>query len=416
MKCINKNTSFVFFYMFVFFLGCMAYGDKKAPSVNAKAAIIIDADTGCVIYEKNADKKFYPASITKILTGYLGIVQGGDRKKKITVSRKAAWGITPGSSSISLKPGEIVALKDVLYGLMLRSANECGNVIAEHISGSNSGFALLMNKTAKEWGLKNTNFVNPHGLHKDKHKSTARDMAIIAKHAMENEVFRKIIKTRYYAFPDTNKHKGVERGKMTNKNKMLHPHNDAYYKYCIGIKAGYTKRSLHTFVAAAEKNGHMVIVSLMKVSDKKRMYSDLKNLMEYGLEQFEERTLINKGDMVESKKFKYTSGVVELVAKDTLKKDLPKQCKDIEKRELFQKIKFPVHEGDVLGEISFFIKDSKIGSIPVIASNTVVSVFSWHYIKGLIFSIPVFVGIGLIITLYLFYLGSKTPRNRSRYR
>ena len=410
-----KNIISLFFLCLFAFSGS-CHSEGKAPSVSARSAIIIDADTGTVIFEKNADEKLYPASITKILTGYLGITQGGDLEQKITVSKKAAYGITPGSSSISLKPGEIIALKDVLYGLMLRSANECGNVIAEHISSSNGAFADLMNKTVKEWGLENSHFVNPHGLHKNKHISTARDMAIIARHALENPVFQKIIKTRYYAFPDTNKHKGVERGKMTNKNKMLHPHNDTYYAPCIGIKAGYTKKSLHTFVSAAEKDGHTVIVALLRVTDKKALYRNLVSLMKYGLQQFEKQILVKKEDLITEKEFKRSSGKLEIIAGKTLELSLPKQCKDIEKKINLNDLVLPVHEGDILGNILFTTKDTELGSVPLLARNSVVSIFSWAYIKGKLFSIPVFVGIGSLISLYLFFLGSKKPKRRKRYR
>ncbi|MBN1522079.1 MAG: D-alanyl-D-alanine carboxypeptidase, partial [Candidatus Aureabacteria bacterium] len=416
MKTIRMKKFLFFLWLYLAFPGFNGYGEEKAPPVHATSFIVIDAETGAVLYERNADKKLYPASITKILTGYLGIVKGGDLDQKITVSRKAAYSITPGSSTIALKPEEIFPYRDVLYGLMLRSANECGNVIAEHVSGSNEAFASLMNETVKRWGMNNSHFVNPHGLHNDKHVSTARDMAFIAMHAMKNPVFREIVRARKHPFPDTNKHKAIERGVMYNKNKMLHPGNDEYYGPCIGIKAGYTRKSLHTFVAVAEKNGHTVIVALLKAPNKETMYKNLAELMEYGLRQYEKRILVNKDDVLLKKKLKHADKELSIVAAEALEKSLPRQLKEIEKDFQLKSLRLPVRKGDDLGKVIFYAGDNELGMVPLIAANTAISCFSWEYLLRILFSIPVLTGTGLVIALYLFLLGRKREKKyRRRY-
>jgi D-alanyl-D-alanine carboxypeptidase len=243
---------------------------SSPPEVSADSAILIDAETGTVLMEKKPDRPYFPASITKIMTAHLAL-KHGDLDDPITVSRKAAYGIEPGSSSIALKPGEKVTLRDVLYGLMLRSANECGNIIAEYVSGSNAAFAGEMNREAKRLGCTGTRFKNPHGLHHPDHVVTARGMALISREAMKNPDFRKIVQTRFYPFPDTNVHTHEERGNLRNKNKMLHPKKKEHYAPATGIKAGYTTKSLHTFAASAKKDGHEVIAVLLRMKSKSAM-------------------------------------------------------------------------------------------------------------------------------------------------
>jgi D-alanyl-D-alanine carboxypeptidase len=394
----------------IFLLPRIAPGEDAPPQVGAQSAVVIDIATGTVLYEKNADKRQYPASITKIMTGFLGIARGGDLDQMITVSRKAAYDITPGSSSISMKPGETAPLKDILYGLMLQSANECGNVVAEHVSGSNEAFAALMNKTAEDWGLKNTRFMNPHGLHNKDHVTTARDMAVIARHALESPAFREIVKTPVTFFPDTNKHKSRERGELTNKNYMLHRRNNEYYEPCIGIKGGYTTHSLHTFVAAAEKDGHGVIACVLREPDKALMYRDLVALMEYGFRQFENRTLASRGEVLLTKEFPRGSAPLKIAAGETLEKNLPRQCAAIEKDFRLKDLALPVREGDAVGEAVLTAGGLELGRLPLVAANTVVSSLSWHNLSRFVFSVPVLLAGGILMALFFFMLGRRHER------
>ena len=183
-------------------------GDLKSgdqPSVAAKSAILMDANSGEILYEKNINSKRYPASITKIMTTLVAIENCNSLYDTITYSQNAIDSIEPGSSQIYIEPGERLSVEDSLYAIMLESANEACNGVAEHIGGSIEGFVDMMNEKAKEIGCKNTHFMNPNGLHHDDHYVSAYDMALITKAALENEIFQKISSTVSYTVPVTNK-------------------------------------------------------------------------------------------------------------------------------------------------------------------------------------------------------------------
>ena len=167
------------------------------PAVYAQSAIVMEADTGMILYAKDMEQKNYPASITKIMTALLAL-ENCELNEEIEFSYHATHSIEYGSSSIARTEGEILTVEETLYGLMLSSANECANALAEHIAGSNEDFALLMNEKAKELGCVNTHFSNPSGLHDENHYTCAYDMALITKAALENEDFRRISGTDYY--------------------------------------------------------------------------------------------------------------------------------------------------------------------------------------------------------------------------
>ncbi|WP_174734060.1 D-alanyl-D-alanine carboxypeptidase family protein [Mesobacillus harenae] len=217
----------------------------EAVSVSAQSAILIEQDSGRVIYEKDAHTVRRIASITKIMTAILAI-ESGKLDRQVKVSENAAR--TEGSA-IYLKPGEKIKLEDLTYGLMLRSGNDSAAAIAEYVGGSLDGFAYLMNQKAEEIGMKNTHFANPHGLDDhENHHSTAYDMAILTRYAMNNEIYRKIAGTKVHRAPNPNE--SWERV-WHNKNRLL----TDLYEYCTGGKTGYTKRAKRTLVTTASKKG-----------------------------------------------------------------------------------------------------------------------------------------------------------------
>jgi len=403
----------IYYFLSVLFLSVKILAAENI-SLSVPVAIIIDAETGVVLYEKNADKQYGPASITKIMTGMLAC-KLGKFDDPITVSRKAAYSIERGSSSIALKPGEKVILRDVVYGLMLRSANECGNIIAEYLRGNNLNFAKLMNEKALELGCKNTNFVNPHGLYDKNHLTTARDMALIAREAMKNSLFRKVVNTKFYPFPDTNKHKHEERGDLRNKNKFLHPKSKYYYKNCSGIKAGYTKKTLHTFVASAFNKKHEVIVVVLHVSDKKSMYSELRKGMEYGLNQFGRRVLVEKEFKIDEIQLENAASKMSVITKDVVTVELPLQLnKDEIKRKIFidQDIPLPVLAGQQIGKIKFGYKDLILGEIELISEHEVVSTLSWTNLKRFFISLPFLIGSACLLCVLILLI--PVPFDKSR--
>lgn len=251
----------------------------------AKSAILIEASTGQVIFEKDADSVMYPASTTKIMTILLGLTLG-DLSQTVYLSESAMWGVEEDAAVMDLEVGESINFEDLLYGTFVRSANEGANLIAETIAGSTDNFANLMNEAAAMYGMTSTHFMNPSGLHDDNHYSTVRDIATLARAAMENDKFRSIARTHTYSLPKSNLHRA--RVLTHSSRKFFNPsleENDAYYEYATGIKSGYHARAGYCFVGSAERNG-IELISVVFYTTENGRWTDTKKLMEYGFSQF----------------------------------------------------------------------------------------------------------------------------------
>ena len=272
--------------------------DELSPDqLYALSAILMVEDTGEVIFEKNPDEIRYPASTTKMLTVLLGILMVDDVYAYVTVS-ETALDVPADSSTMKLKAGEEIRFIDVLYGTMLLSGNDGANVIAETVSGSIPEFVNLMNSTAQMYGCTNTHFANPHGYHDDNHYSTARDLAIIARQAMQNEQFREIASAVSWSIPKTNMQKAQT---ITTKNEYMLPGseespNKYYYPYAVGIKTGSHSRSGYCFAGGAEKDG-VRLISVVLFTGKRARWADTIKLMNYGFSQFVSVTPIDLYNM-----------------------------------------------------------------------------------------------------------------------
>ena len=258
----------------------------SADQLYALSAILISQDTGEVIFEKDPDVIRYPASTTKILTVLLGILMVDDVYQYVTVS-DTALAVPPDSSTMHLKSGEEIRFIDVLYGTMLLSGNDGANVIAETVSGSIPAFVDLMNTTAGLYGCTNTHFSNAHGYHDDNHYSSARDLAIICRQAMQNELFCQIASAVTWSIPKTN----MQRARtITTKSEYMlqgseEKPNKYYYPYAVGIKTGSHSRSGYCFAGAAEKDG-VRLVSVVMFTGKRARWADTIKLMNYGFSQY----------------------------------------------------------------------------------------------------------------------------------
>ena len=263
----------------------------------AASAVLMTQDKGEVIFEKDPDSIRYPASMTKIMTVWLGIMFVDNPEETITVSETAV-DVPEDSSTMHLKPGEEIRFIDVLYGTMLVSANDGANVIAEVVSGDISRFVDLMNSTALSLGCLNTHFMNPHGYHDDNHYSTARDMAIIAREAMKNETFREIARSVTYQIPRTN----MQRARtLTTKSDYMLPGdeeepNKYYYQYATGIKTGSHSQSGWCFCGSASKDG-VDLISVVMFTGKRNRWNDTIKLMNYGFSQYQSVTVADLYNM-----------------------------------------------------------------------------------------------------------------------
>ncbi|RAP30659.1 D-alanyl-D-alanine carboxypeptidase [Brevibacillus laterosporus] len=273
----------------VVFLLCVSYlgpqpraWASKAPKISAEAAAVIDVESGRILYEKNGNKKMRIASLTKTLTAIVAI-EATDIKKVVTVPDKA---IGVEGSSIYLKRGEKLTLEELLYGLMLRSGNDAAAAIALQVGGSIEGFATMMNEKAMYIGMNHSNFMNPHGLdNSDMHYSTAVDMVKLSAYALRNPQFQQIVSTKVKSISWEGE-KWDRR--LQNKNKMLHLYNGA-----DGVKTGYTKLAKRCLASSASRAGRQVAVITLNAPDD---WNDHATLLDYGFQQFEETSLIHKGE------------------------------------------------------------------------------------------------------------------------
>ena len=272
----------------------------KEPELTSKAAVLIDAKTGQLLYEKNKDEKLYPASITKVMTLYLAAQS--ENKELAKASEDAIKAVPRDTSNVAIDYGEEFSLEQLMYAAQLMSANDACNVIAEHVSGSMEEFVKLMNKTAKQFGTRNTNFANANGLMDKNHYTTAYDFALITKNAIKNEEFLKVFSTLKYSISYTNK-KQEERN-MVAQHRMMHWPQYSHLGV-VGGKAGYTSESQHTLVTYGKKNGIEVIAVVLKCPEFNAVYEDTEKLLEFAYNDFEKVTI--SGESVEPKTEKYTT-------------------------------------------------------------------------------------------------------------
>ena len=263
-------------------------GWPQGPQIEAEAAVVMDADTGAFLYSKNMDRKEYPASITKIMTALVAI-ESGKLDSKIKFSENAVYNLEEGSSHVGIQVGEVLSMRRALYGLMLESANDVANGIAETVGGSISGFADLMNAKAAELGCVNTHFTNPHGLQNEEHYTCARDMALITQAALKHPTFQKIAGTTNYTCPKTNK--VDEERYWYNHNQMIQENAEYYYEGCFGGKTGFTSDALNTLVSYAKKDGRTLICVELHVNGKDKAYSESHAMLDYAFENFQNVTV-----------------------------------------------------------------------------------------------------------------------------
>lgn len=257
-------------------------GDQKEldfPETNSGGVIVVDMATSYTIYEKNIYKSYYPASTTKIMTATL-VLENAGIDEVVTFSHDAVFSIEPGSSAAFVDEGEKLTVEQCMYGLMVISANDLANGLAEHVSGTVDEFSLLMNEKAKELGCINTHFTNPHGLHDEEHYTCVYDLAIMALNAYKNyDFYRELISTELYEVPPTNKQK--ETRYWRNTNKLFNSTEKFYYPDCIGGKPGFTNEAGATLVSYANINGRYIMVVTLGAKNATGVYTDHTNIYNY---------------------------------------------------------------------------------------------------------------------------------------
>lgn len=249
--------------------------------ISAEGGIVIDADSGAVLYGQNIHQDYFPASITKILTALI-VIEQCDMDDIVTFSHNAVYNVEQGSTSAGMDVGDQLTVRQCLYALVLRSANEVANALAEHTAGSMEAFAAMMNAKAVSLGCTDSNFANPSGLNDPNHYTSAYDMALIAQAAFENEEFVEIDSTTYYDLPPTKRN--VDGLRVYPGHRMLRRNAAQYYPGIIGGKTGYTSLAGNTLVTCAERDGMRLITVILNGAQ--THYEDTKALLDFGFSNF----------------------------------------------------------------------------------------------------------------------------------
>ncbi len=332
------------------------------PALKAQAAILLDAKTGQVLYDKNIHVRHAPASTTKMMTALLALESGrlGDRVK---VSPQAA--ATRGSS-MYLYAGQALTLEELITGLMMRSGNDAAVAIAEHLSGSVDAFVEQMNKRAAAIGAVNTHFRNPHGLSVPGHYSTAFDLAWIARTALANPAFATIVSTKEISIEWQDRRGREKDVSLRNTNRLLWMLEEA-----DGVKTGTTNEAGPCLVASATRGNHKLIAVVLH--DHSRWYDSMQ-LLKYGFDTFDLYDFADRGDVLANLPVEHgLSQAVDAVVADTAAlvvraAEYPSVTVEIE---LPEKVKAPVYQGQKLGEIVFFIDEKAVKTVDLVAARDV---------------------------------------------
>ena len=390
----------------------------EGPVINTPSAIVMEINSGCILYEKNSDEVNYPASITKIMTTMLALEESG-MDEVVTFSDDAINGNQGDTSHIARDYGEKMTMEQCLYGVMLESANECAYAVGEHVGmklgGDYRTFIDLMNEKAKELGCTNTHFNNANGLPDENHWTSAHDMALISAAAYKNEAFREIVGKRNYQIPPTNKHDEITH--LNNHHAMISNHRtrEYLYEYCTGGKTGYTTAAGSTLVTFAEKDGLALVCVVMRTNGKDQ-YIETTRLFEYCFQNFhavslaemESSTIEHKsiGIMNNNKSFVEMNDTAKVVIPTTV------EISQLEKSLIDEEV-----PNGVLAQLQYTYGDRIVGQVDIIPSGVVAEDSYFDYAgnrveepeKKVVKVKPIYIGIGvgIVFAIGLLILGIK---------
>lgn len=346
-------------------------------NINGEAAILMDYDSGETLFEKNSHLKLYNASTTKMLTAILA-VENSSLDELVTVDQEVV-SLTKGSH-ISLEPGEVLTMEQLLHALLISSSNDSALAIAKHVGGTIENFISKMNQKANELGALDSNFVNPNGLHDDRHFSSAYDLALIGREAMNNEIICNIVGKVTYEIPPTNMKTDSRYLKTTNKllystelidrNGTLVP---IRYEYASGVKTGYTPQSMNCLVSYGEKNNQRLISVVLK-SDGNMVFSDTQELLDFGFDNFSNTPIANLNEFIDNipvidGEYPVVAGVLD---RNIMYPTSEANLNMIEKKVAFQdNLQAPIDKGQILGQVEYLLDGKVIGGGNILSTNFV---------------------------------------------
>lgn len=423
---MKKFLSFllVFLFSMTTFSGSISsFAASDDVKITSPASVVLDYETGTVLYEKNGDKKMYPASTTKIWTAYLVVKNVKNLDDTIEVKTNDL----PGGSSMYLTQGEIFTVRELLQGLLINSGNDAAFLLAEYVSGSEKAFVDLMNEEAKKIGAENTHFKNPHGLPDKDHYSTAYDMAILARQAMSDSLIREIVSTKSITFEmcDTPNSKRFITRTFFNGNKFLNSTEKINYKgesvsikYDIvdGIKTGYTDDAGRCLLTSAVKNDMRVIATVLK-SQGNDVYLDSRTIIDYAFDNYYTQTIIKKEDYTKSKRVLFTKQKELVYEPDFSYKVVLNKGAKLDGNyttEVNLDYNLPVKKGDKVGTLDVFNGKKLEKSIDLVAKNNLNSAFGFiteSKVLKYIFRISL-----ALITLFILFIVSTLLKKKNKKR
>jgi D-alanyl-D-alanine carboxypeptidase (penicillin-binding protein 5/6) len=338
-----------------------AWAEEKenTVSVQAREAVLIDEGSGRILYAKDPSQQVPMASLTKVMTALL-VLENGDLDQKVYVSSRAA---ETGESTVSLEPGEILSRRELLYALLLSSANDAATALAESVAGTEDNFVAMMNQRARELGLKDTHFVNSHGLNAPDHYSSAYDLAMLSRKAMANPGFQQIVDTKSAVLPWVG-HPWPRF--LINQNRLLFRYSGA-----IGIKTGYTGEAGNCVIGEAQRGSlRLIAVALHSTS----VYDDIENLLNYGFNNYQAFNLNSSN--LDAIRVKVSGGLEPSVDAQPDRQPvvavLPGEEKGLSyNTTVLPAVMAPVKEGDVLGAVNIFLEGRQIGVVDLVAARDI---------------------------------------------
>lgn len=433
------------FFLLIFFILILS-SNVFAVEINSPRAILIDIDTGRVLFQKNAYEACYPASTTKVLTAIL-VLENCNLDEMVTASATAVNSVYANGTTASIQPGEELSVRDLLSTMLIHSANDAAYVLAEHVGGSIESFVSMMNARAKELGAKSTFFVNPNGLPSTSHKCSAYDMALFARFAMQNfPVFREIVSTVNYSLPITEKYtelymneypdaKSVVRYLNTTTNHLINPNRTAYYyEYATGIKTGYTDAAANCIVASAKKDGVELIVVIFGASGWTNLRNDAVNLFEYGFGILKSEPLTVSGTVMKTITIdngEKGANTLDVLMEDTIyvtlhaMEDARNYTPTIE---INPNLSAPITFGEIVGTATYDVNGVQYTSnliagnnvalkVPVIeTAGNVIKNTAFFILKLILWLFVAFVVLIILLVFLKAYIMTKKQRRRSRQR
>lgn len=394
MKKHQRITGLIIILILLCSFSCISYAENENKKVNTSSepsqeapekntieaksphAVLMDLKTGTIIYEKNSKDAVYPAGLTNIMTAVL-VLENSNMEELATASETALSNISPGDNKMGILKEEKLSVRQLVYGMLLESASDAANVLAEKTAGSIEAFVNMMNARARELGMEKTSFTNPTGNHDDRHYTTPMDMAILARHAMSIHEFCDIVKCDSYTIPPTEKNPNSR--KLTNRNHLVSRliRNDYYYANATGLKTGYSAEAKSCVAASAQK-GSMSLLALVFEADTSnnvlQSYDDCRKMFDFVFANYVSQAIVSEGDIVAQTNIINTrrDNKIILTAERQLSIIREKDSEPVEvtyKDLLRKSVSAPVKKGEKIGTREYFANGQSIGTLNLLAEK-----------------------------------------------